>query len=246
VASRLSADDWGVVAAAGGDGTINEVASGLLAADGPVPPLGVIPLGTANVLACEIGLGVGPSEVAHTLVTGQAAPVYPGLANGRCFLMMAGAGFDAHVVATVDLSLKRKVGKGAYVAKTLSQCVCYDFPECEVSLDSGEPVRASSVVVCNGRHYGGPFVAAPRASLAEPSFEVVVMGRGGWFNVLRYGAALVAGRLPALRDVRVATARAVRIEGVAGQLVQGDGDIVARLPINISVCDRTIDLIVPT
>jgi YegS/Rv2252/BmrU family lipid kinase len=243
-AASLAAADYDVVVAAGGDGTINEVANGLAAAPGKAPPLAIIPLGTANVLAQEIGLRGDPRAVARAIAGKERINVHLGLANGRYFLMMAGVGFDAHVVANVDLALKRRTGKIAYVLETLVQGLRYGFPPCHVTLD-GQNFEACSVVVCNGRHYGGPFVAAPNASLEEPAFEICLLERGGWRHVIRYGIALVLGRLSRLPDVRILTGHRLRIDGERGLPVQGDGDIIAHLPVEISVAERTLELVVP-
>src|SRR6202012_1675745 len=237
-------DDCDVVVAAGGDGTINEVANGLANAPHAVPPLAIIPLGTANVLAQEIGLRGNPRAVARAIAQGGRMTVHLGEANGRYFLMMAGVGFDAHVVANVDLALKRRTGKIAYVVETLVQGLRYGFPRCRVTIN-GQSHDAYSVVVCNGRHYGGPFVAAPKASLADPAFEVCLLQKGGYRHVLRYGAALVMGRLSALPDVQILTGKSLRIEGDPGLPVQGDGDIIAHLPVEIRVAERTLELVVP-
>jgi len=244
LAATLTADEVDVVVAAGGDGTINEVANGLAVADGVRPPLAIIPLGTANVLAQEIGLRGNPRAVARAIAHGAQMKVHLGRANGRYFLMMAGVGFDAHVVANVDLALKRRTGKIAYVVETLVQGLRYGFPPCHVTLD-GKRHKARSVVVCNGRHYGGPFVAAPKASLTEPAFEVCLLKRGGWRHVIRYGIALVLGRLSSLPDVEILTAKTLTIDGEPGLPVQGDGDIVAHLPVTIQVAERTLELITP-
>jgi YegS/Rv2252/BmrU family lipid kinase len=243
-AAGLSTAEFDVVVAAGGDGTINEVANGLAAASGPLPPLAIIPLGTANVLAEEIGLRGNPRAVARAIANGSQMIVHLGQANGRYFLMMAGVGFDAHVVANVDLALKRRTGKVAYVLETLVQGMRYGFPPCHVTVD-GIDYDACSVVVCNGKHYGGPFVAAPKASLAEPAFEVCLLERGGWRHVIRYGAALVMGRLSALPDVKIVTGHTLTISGEDGLPVQGDGDIIAHLPVEISVAQRTLELVIP-
>ncbi|MTJ82640.1 MAG: diacylglycerol kinase family lipid kinase [Telmatospirillum sp.] len=243
-AAAIPASDVDVVIAAGGDGTINEVANGLVAAPFPVPPLAIIPLGTANVLAQEIGLRGRAATIAAAITDGVRLPVHLGRANGRHFIMMAGVGFDAHVVSNIDLALKRHTGKIAYVVETLSQALRYGFPVCRVSID-GQQHHARSVVVCNGRHYGGPFVAAPDADLGTPSFEVCLFEHGGWPHVLRYGVALVLGRLWALPDVRILPAKRLVIDGAAGLPVQGDGDIIASLPVSIEIADRTLDLIVP-
>ncbi len=244
MASRLSLADCDVVGAAGGDGTINEVANGLMAARRPAPPLAIIPLGTANVLAQEIGLRGKPDDVARTIARGSPIAIHPGQVNGRYFLMMVGAGFDAHVVANVDLALKRRAGKLAYVAGTLSQALRYGFPPCRVVID-GREFRTRSAVVCNGRHYGGPFIAAPKADLAAPGFEICLFERGGWLQVIRYGFALVTGRLPTLPGLSIESGRSIRIDGEAGLPVQGDGDIVTRLPVDIVVSERQLELIVP-
>jgi YegS/Rv2252/BmrU family lipid kinase len=244
MAGTLSRDDFDVVVAAGGDGTINEVANGLLRVPGVPPPLAIIPLGTANVLAREIGLPGQSAAIARAIAGGRPMTVHLGKANGRHFVMMAGVGFDAQVVANVDLALKRRAGMVAYVLATLGQALRYGFPLCRVEID-GRSFQAYSVVVCNGRHYGGPFIAAPQASLGQPRFEICLLERGGWRQVLRYGAALVMGRLSRLPDVRIETGSRVVIDGERGRPVQGDGDIIARLPVDIEVSDRTLELIVP-
>jgi diacylglycerol kinase (ATP) len=243
-AAALSSEHFDVVVAAGGDGTINEVANGLAAAGGAPPPLAIIPLGTANVLAQEIGLRGNPRSVARAIAHGAHMTVHLGQANGRYFLMMAGVGFDAHVVANVDLALKRRTGKIAYVLETLVQGLRYGFPPCHVTVD-GKRHKARSVVVCNGRHYGGPFVAAPKASLTEPAFEVCLLKKGGWRHVIRYGIALVLGRLSSLPDVQILTAHRLHIDGEPGLPVQGDGDIIAHLPVEIGVAERTLELVIP-
>jgi YegS/Rv2252/BmrU family lipid kinase len=243
-AAGLSAKDFDVVVAAGGDGTINEVANGLIKSTSLIPPLAIIPLGTANVLAQEIGLRGQPDAIALAIADGDRQSVHLGLANGRHFIMMAGVGFDAHVVANVDLALKRRTGKIAYVLETLIQALRYGFPACRVTID-GKSFDARSVVVCNGRHYGGPFIAAPEANLGTATFEVCLLERGGWAHMMRYSAALVMGRLSTLPDVRILSGRRIRIDGQKGLPVQGDGDIIAALPVEIEVAEKTLDLIVP-
>ena len=114
---------YGVIAVAGGDGTINEVINGLAGRGDDAPAVGIVPLGTANVLAHELGIGFSAAAVARTMVAGRPLLVQPGEAvNGagaRCFSLMAGAGFDAKVVAGVSAPLKRRLGRGAYVWRSM-------------------------------------------------------------------------------------------------------------------------------
>jgi diacylglycerol kinase (ATP) len=104
IARDVADDDFDVIAAAGGDGTINEIVNGL---KGNNLALGVIPLGTANVVADEIGLCRSPAAVANALAHGPAKPIHVGTVNGRRFVMMASAGFDANVVSKISPPLKK-------------------------------------------------------------------------------------------------------------------------------------------
>jgi diacylglycerol kinase (ATP) len=242
-AASIRRTDTDMLIAAGGDGTINEVVNGLMAAPGQIPPLGIIPLGTANVLAQEIGLKLSSKKIASAILDGHRISIYPGRANGRHFLMMGGVGFDAEVVAHVDPTLKRRTGRFAYLVEILHQSWRHRFETCGGEID-GTPFEARWVVVCNGRHYGGPFVAAPLARLTEPGFSVCLLNGGG-FDIARYGAALALGRLSHQHDVRILPALRVRIDSPIGYKVQGDGDIIGRLPIEIVAADRPIELVVP-
>lgn len=245
-AAGLSREDCDLLVVAGGDGTINEVVNGLGAnrAGGAALPLGIIPLGTANVLAVEIGLRLSPAAVAGALLAGEARPISLGEANGRRFLLMAGAGFDAHVVAGVDGGLKRWLGKGAYVWETLRQFRLYPFPRFRVAID-GEDTVACSVIAANARHYGGRFVIADGAALEAPSLEVCLFDRAGRWPAMLYAAALMLGLLPRLGSVRYLRCRQLSISGPAEDPVQGDGDIVASLPARIRVLPDALSLVFP-
>lgn len=241
IARDISADSYDVIAAAGGDGTVNEIINGL--ADKDIP-LGIIPLGTANVLADEIGLGKDAQRVAQTLASGLIKPIRVGRANGRRFTMMAGAGFDANVVHTVSLRLKKWVGPLAYVWQSIVQAAVDRFDTCDVIID-GKSYKTVSIVACNGRRYGGPFIAAPDASLSDDHFQVVLMTGRGWLSVIRYGLGLVLGRLTRLHDVQLVSGRDVTVRGPAAQPVQADGDIVTHLPLNISIDPRPLRVLHP-
>lgn len=248
IAAALEPPPDGLVVAAGGDGTLAEVAEGLLRNPaGARLRLGVIPLGTANVLAHEIGLPRRPAAIVRTLLAGRAMPLHAGriragTAPGRAFLMMAGAGFDAAVVAAVTPRLKRWCGKGAYLWHTLRLAASGRFPPIEMTID-GEPFRAASVVICNGRHYGGPYRLAPKADLSRPEFEVVLLEAAGGLRVLAQGVRLMLGTLHRAPGARILTAREVEILG-SGPL-QADGDLAARLPVQLAATADFLKLMIP-
>ncbi len=240
-AAVASSKDFDVVVAAGGDGTINEVANGL--AGSPLP-LAIIPLGTANVLAAEIDLPGHVSAIARTIAAGEIRRVHMGVANGRRFLMMAGLGFDSHVVANVNRNIKQAVGKLAYVLQTVVSAFTFSSPTYRVVID-GVGHEAASVVIANGRRYGGSYSCAPDARIETPEFHVCLFKSSGPLSVARYSAALVMGRLHRLSDVEIVRGAHVVIEGPEGEPVQCDGDIATALPLAASIGGDTLNLVMP-
>lgn len=245
-AADAAPEDCDVLVVAGGDGTINEAINGLVAAGSRVP-LGIIPLGTANVLAHEIGLDLAPRTVARALAEGPVRRIHLGRAGDRRFTLMAGAGFDAVVVEHVSLPLKRLLGKGAYVWEMLRQSRRYGFPTLTVTDHAtGARHEAATAVALNGRRYGGPFIVVREGGLTEPCLDMVLLKRKGMWNVIRYSVGLATGRLADFADVEVLRSTAFTIDGGrAHEPVQGDGDIIARLPTRMSVADETVGLVFP-
>ena len=252
LARQAVADGCARVVAAGGDGTINEVINGLA---GSGLPLAILPLGTANVLAREIGLALDPDVVAETITHGVPRPISLGrvtseAGEGHYFSLMAGVGFDAHIVADVDLALKQRIGKGAYVAQFLRQLFVFRFPRYRVRLEGETPEsleshEAASVVIAKARHYGGPYVCAPEARLTDTAFHVCLFARSGPLAAIRYGMALTGGRLDGRADYRILRAQRVRIEGPHDDPVQGDGDVIAALPLEVEMVPEAIELVMP-
>jgi diacylglycerol kinase (ATP) len=233
-----------MVVAAGGDGTIAEVANGLL---GSQARLGVIPLGTANVLAHELALPFSPRAVAAALAFGRTRSIWPGLACGagesRLFVQMLGVGFDADVVHRLPAPLKRALGRGAYVLQTLRELVRYRFMPIRLRLD-GQETQAGSVIVCKGRLYGGRFLLAPEACAERPGFSVVLFDRIGPGAALLYGAALpldLLGRAPGVRHLR-----ALRIDFVGNETVpaQADGEAAGYTPLSVTDAPAPIQVVV--
>jgi len=229
------------IVAAGGDGTISAVVNGL--GDRAVP-FGVLPLGSANVLAREIRLPRAPEALASLITTGPVSPIWPGRVGERAFVMMASAGFDSEIVAALSPELKRRVGRLAFAWGFLVRL--WHCPACELTVRAdGVEYRAAAVVAAKGRHYAGPFVVAPGADLAEPVLELVLLDRRGRWAMLRYATALFLGRVPRLGDIAIVRARQASVAGNRALPVQADGEIVGELPITLAVADRPLLLIRP-
>ncbi len=164
--------------------------------------------------------------------------------NGKRFVMMAGVGFDAQVVAAVTSPLKRRIGKLAYIWKTITGFKRFSRKTYKIEID-GVSYSAASAVIANGHYYGGRFSCAPDARLWSPLLHVCLFEKTGTWNAIRYTLGLVLGRLNRFPDVKVVTGHAIRIEGAAQEPVQADGDIVATLPVQIVADSGTIDIVRP-
>ena len=235
-----------LIVAAGGDGTVNEVANGIFAES---RPLAVLPLGTGNVLANEIGLPRDPQRLARVIADGTPKPIWPGRAGDRLFLAMTGVGFDAEVLGALDPCLKRRLGKLGYIWAILL-CLCrYRRAEFIVSTEGGAD-RAASAIVTTGRLYAGRFVIAPDARLDVPLLHIVLFRRAGRLAVLRYLGAMLLGRLHRLADVSILTARrasvaAGRPAAAGSSVVETDGEIRGRLPLKIEIAASPLLLVQP-
>jgi YegS/Rv2252/BmrU family lipid kinase len=222
-----------MVVAAGGDGTIAEVANGLL---GSQARLGVIPLGTANVLAHELRLPFAPRAVAAALAFGRTGRLWPGQANGadgtRLFVQMLGVGFDAHVVCHLPFPLKKAFGKGAYVLQSLREMPRYRFPSIRLRID-GMETEAASVIISKGCLYGGRFHLVSDAVPADPGFSVVLFDRTGPAAALMYGAMLSADLLRQAPGVRHVRARRIDFIGNQAVAAQADGDAAGDAPLSV-------------
>jgi YegS/Rv2252/BmrU family lipid kinase len=239
LAREAAAEAFDVIVAAGGDGTINEVLNGLA---GQKTPLGVIPVGTANVLAAELEFPETAEGLADMLRRGRTRRIYPGVASGRRFATVAGVGFDAHVVANIRLGLKRWVGKGAYVWQYIAEIIRYRPRIYRFDID-GVAYRAAGAVVSNARFYAGRYICTPDARLTDPCFHVCLFETASRVAIVRYGLALLARRIPGLRDVRIVPGTRLRVAGDGP--VQADGDIVAHLPVEIATVTEGIEIVAP-
>ena len=245
LAREAAADGVVMVVAAGGDGTIAEVANGLIGSD---TALGIIPLGTANVLAKEYGLSTTPRGIANTLAYKRCKRLWPGVAQlpgqSRVFVQMLGLGFDGAVVKGVQPLLKRAIGKGAYVWQSLWESVAYDFPPVRLCVD-GVAHEAASVVVSKGRLYGGPYLLAPDAHPDAPGFQVVLFEKPGTWPALLSGAALPLGLLPHCPGVRVLSGSHVEFTSPNSAIFsQADGDALAFTPCGVVSAEAPISLII--
>ena len=247
IARQAVHDGAELILAAGGDGTLNEVCNGL--ANSPVP-LGILPAGTANVLATEIGLGNDLERAARLLSKSVGCRISLGRlvssSSPRNFLCMAGIGFDAQIVYDLTGGLKDRLGKAAYWIGGFSHAL-RRFPEFEIEIDGGSRSLCSFALVSRVRNYGGDFEIARSAGLQEDCFEVVLFRGKNSLPYLKYLCGMIAGRLAGMRGVSFLRARQVRVFDPSERRVhiQVDGEYAGCLPASISLAPKALTLLLP-
>lgn len=260
-----------LVVAAGGDGTYNEVANGLIKSN---TPMAILPVGTTSVLARELKM---PSQIARAvdfIIHGKEQIVHPGmitLSNNSCsykryFLLMAGIGFDGEAVFGVNERIKKHTGKGGYILSGLSVLLKYNPQpitiiayDAEIIKESGkknihhkqdEHVAAHNsvslmgyaAVIGKAACYGGDFKITPHARLTDPAFYIFVAHSKSRADIVRYFAGIAVKTHLTCNDISYIKASKVDILG--GSRVQIDGDYAGTTPANIEVVPDALKMIV--
>ncbi len=240
VAARLQPADFDLVVAAGGDGTLNEVANGLV---GRGIPLAFLPLGTANVMALEMDIPFAIEAACAIALHGVAKPVNLGRIADHYFLMMAGIGFDAATVRAVSSRLKRHTGKFAYLIAALRTLITRPTGALQLTTAEGETLIAYHAIVSNIRLYGGRFVMAPGSGLDTGQLTACLVERSGRLPLLLFWLRiLLRGRL--LGPVKRIDSTGFQCSG-ATVPVQIDGDDFGDIPVTITCLSGQLELIFP-
>jgi len=232
-----------LIIAAGGDGTVNEVVNGL----SKDATLGILPLGTANVLARELGLPLKPEDACKRTLSGAGSRMDVGVATDeegaeRRFTCMAGIGFDANVVREVTPRFKRYLRSLAFPLVALKVYFRGDLPD--LHLIDGETTHVGQLaVVANGHYYGGDFKVAEDASLRRGELEVVLIEKVG--RLLRADIlARVLAKRPLDRAAKSFPAQDIRAESPGKRVpIQIDGEVWGHLPMSFRIEPAAIRLI---
>lgn len=231
---------YDAVLVAGGDGSFRVAATALLDSD---LPIGLIPLGTGNVLAHELALPQTPYELARAFLDGPTVAIKSAKANGAPFFLMAGAGFDGVVIARLDQGWKQRFGKAAYVPPVL-RALSGPLSRLAVTVD-GVRHEASWVIVANARNYGGRFVLVPHTHVLDDGLHAVLFQARDRLTLTRQLLALAQGRLLGRVDVRMLPCRHVSIQAETDVPVEIDGDASGTTPLDIAATDAAVHVIVP-
>src|SRR3984893_5202420 len=230
------------IVAAGGDGTINEVVNGLA---GTGTTLGLLPIGTMNVFATELGLPVHDLEVCWKIVKGDSTrAVDLPKANQKFFVQLAGVGLDAQVVKETSSQLKRNFGPLSYVISAV-QIAARKPPKLFIQSEDASIDEGSFVLVGNGRLYGGPFPFFKHAVIDDGLLDVVVFKRLGYLEIIKYLQDVVFSSDIRVPEIEYFQPRRLRVESDQTVPVELDGELVGNCPVEFSLQERSLRVLVP-
>jgi diacylglycerol kinase (ATP) len=237
LARRAVEEGFRRVIAAGGDGTVNHVANGIA---GSNAALGILPMGTVNVFALELGLPANDLERCWAIIqAGEVRLVDLPSANGKYFVQLGGIGLDAQAVKETTLAFKRSLGPLSYL---ISAAHIAGRQPPQLSIDSEDaPVREGSfVLVGNGRFYGGPFPFFKQAVVDDGLLDVVLFKRLGFLEILKYLHDVVFSSDIRVPEIEYFQTRRLRVSSEQDVPVELDGELAGNCPVDFQIRKKAL------
>ena len=242
LARHAVAEGFTKVVAAGGDGTIHEVVNGI-AGSGAV--LGLLPLGTVNVFAAELGLPLNDLSLCWDIIRSDHTRVVDlPRANNKYFVQLAGIGLDAQAVQETSANLKRNFGPLSYLISA-AQIAARKPPRLHIDSDDTHIREASFVLVGNGRRYGGPFPFFKQALLNDGLLDVILFKQLGYLEIIRYLQDVFFSSAINLPDVEYFQTRRLRVTSEQDVPVELDGELSGQCPVEFRIQEKTLQVLVP-
>jgi len=231
--------------AAGGDGTVGDLVNRY-----PDLPLAVLPLGTENLLAGYLGIPSSGRFVAEMIAAGTTRTIDVGVINGRRFLLMVTAGFDADIIHRTHARRTGHIRKWNYLQPILESLRSYRYPKLRVSAEGGDlatekPLSGRLVVVANLPAYAMGLPLAASAEESDGLLDLRVFRRRSAFQMFRYLYMVILRQHETLADVVSGRARRVQITCDTPVPIQCDGDPAGFTPAEVSILPGALTLIVP-
>ncbi len=242
MARKAASEGFAAIVAAGGDGTVNEVANGLA---GTGVHFGILPVGTMNVFASELGIPTGQLAEAWKIIEeGNIRHLDFPTANGHYFVQLAGVGLDAEVVRRTSPDSKKSLGPISYLI-SLAQVAADRPPVIRIQPDDSTVRTGSFILVGNGRLYGGPFTLFPKAQPDDGLLDVLVFQNQSHWDVVRYFQAIAFGNHADLPDVEYFQTRGMTLLSEDGVPVELDGELTDRLPCRFEISGHPLCVLAP-
>lgn len=236
-------DDIDAIVALGGDGTINEVINGARMSN---VPIGIIPGGTSNLLAYELGIPTAVDKACRIIRAGKTFSMDSGYDTTRYFNLMAGIGMDAEVVKVIDSNRKGNISFATYALPILKTVFNYEFPSLSVKVDGRHIAdNAAYVFVSNVKSYIGPVRFAYLAKPNDGKFDICIIKGKGKLKIPKYIFGAITGTLRCFSDVIYLRGTDVEVYSDSKVIYQLDGDPGGCLPARFTLAHKAIKFLVP-
>jgi len=236
------------IVAAGGDGTINEVVNGICQSSigpGANVRLGLLPIGTMNVFATELGLPVNDLELCWNIIQSNSTrAVDLPKANQKFFAQLAGVGLDAQVVKETSAQLKKNFGPLSYLISA-AQIAARQPPRLFIHSDDTSVAEGSFVLVGNGRLYGGPFPFFKHAVIDDGKLDVIVFKSLGYLEIIKYLQDVVFSSEIRVPEIEYFQTSRLRVESDQSVPVELDGELVGNCPVEFTLQARSLRVLAP-
>jgi len=232
LARQLAQEGHSTIVAAGGDGTINDVVNGIAGLD---VSLGILPIGTMNILACELGLPTTQLEQCWEIIQGGfIRSIDLAMANDQYFVQLAGIGLDALAVRETDLNMRKTIGPISYILAA-AQIIGRPAPRLEICFNERETMGGCFVLVGNGRFYGGPLSFFPNAKNDDGLLDVLVFKHQGYLDIIRYLQGVLIGNHADFADIEYRQIHSLRVISDRKVPVEIDGEVSFHTPVHLRV-----------
>jgi len=241
--ARKAAQRSKEIYAVGGDGTLFEVANGLQKTDAA---LGLIPFGTGNDFSRSLKIPENDFEAIIEMVKkGKKKRIDLGRVNGKIYCNVVGIGFDGEVALAANNPLKAVGGTPAYVWGIIKTLFSYKAPRMKIDID-GRQIEKEALLtaVGNGGSYGGGIKILPQARFDDGFLDICVVDRLHPLKVLLLFPLLYSGRHVKNKNVHIYQGKRIRIESDPPVVVQADGELITRTPVELEIISRGINFIV--
>lgn len=249
IAREAVLEGYTTIVAAGGDGTVNEVVNGIMAAGKSDVKLGVLPVGTMNVFAVELGIPLHSLEKAWEVIRKGSVrrldlPVCSTAEETRCFVQLAGVGLDAEVVRRTTRESKKALGPLSYLL-SLAQIAGVKPPQVTLESADGTIRVGSFILIGNGRFYGGPFRMFRQGSPCDGLIDVLVFRNQSPWDLLRYMHAILIGHQDQLGDVEYFQTSSLSFRSDEPVPYELDGEMAGYLPLTLRMERAALAVLAP-
>ncbi len=247
-AKRAAREGYDLIVVCGGDGTLNEVINGVVSTNNSIP-IGFIPCGTSNIYALSAGIPFDPIQACEIILEKYVRKIDLGKAgtgtSARYFVSMAGIGYDASVIQSLNPNLVRTFGGvPAHIIAGLRELIKYNGTELSITLD-GSSCRGFQAIISNGSFYGISSILAPEADMSDGYLDVILFKNGRKRDILRYVFGILRECHLHFKDVEYIRAKKIDIDAVGEVWIQVDGETMGTLPQKFEVCPQALQVILP-